>query len=157
MQPTGCGTNAPVKIKKILRRTEISTFLPAVIRVAVTVSRVSVVERIVSREYVQTTCPGDRDLATLGTGQRIRDFCCRRPRREPVAACSLCVRGCIMGRGRCPHRLPVAGLWSPIGRRNTRCSMIEQPDFPVPGEANMDDASEPHYCVLSTDLKSPSG
>ena len=40
-----------------MQRGEISHFDTAVYRVAVTVSRVSVVERIVSREYVQTTCP----------------------------------------------------------------------------------------------------
>jgi hypothetical protein len=34
--------------------------------VAVTVTRVSVVDRMVSKEYVQTARPFDRDLATLG-------------------------------------------------------------------------------------------
>jgi hypothetical protein len=34
--------------------------------VAVTVSRVSVVDRMVSKEYVQTAHPYDRDLAFLG-------------------------------------------------------------------------------------------
>jgi hypothetical protein len=34
--------------------------------VAVTVSRVIVVDRMVSKEYVQTAHPYDRDLATLG-------------------------------------------------------------------------------------------
>ena len=43
--------------KNILQRGEISDFPTAVYRAAVTASRVSVVERIVSREYVQTTCP----------------------------------------------------------------------------------------------------
>jgi hypothetical protein len=33
---------------------------------AVTVSRVSVVDRMVSKEYVQTAHPYDRDLAPLG-------------------------------------------------------------------------------------------
>jgi hypothetical protein len=46
-----------------------------VVRVAVTVSRVSVVERIVSKEYEQTTLPYDRDLALLGAGNKKWDFC----------------------------------------------------------------------------------
>jgi len=51
------GNRAPKKIKNISHPGEISNQVGTVNRVAVTVSRVSVVERIVSREYVQTTCP----------------------------------------------------------------------------------------------------
>jgi hypothetical protein len=42
--------------------------------VAVTVSRVSVVDRMVSKEYVQTAHPYDRDLAFLGVWIENRTF-----------------------------------------------------------------------------------
>jgi hypothetical protein len=41
---------------------------------AVTVSRVSVVDRMLSKEYVQTAHPYDRDLAPLGTWIEKRTF-----------------------------------------------------------------------------------
>jgi hypothetical protein len=40
---------------------------------AVTVSHVSAVDRMVSKEYVQTAHPYDRDLATLGAWGEIKD------------------------------------------------------------------------------------
>src|SRR5579864_140609 len=61
---------------KILRRAEISGAAAADTAVAVTVSCVSVVDRMVSRDYVQTAHPYDRDLAFLGawkgTGKAIQ-------------------------------------------------------------------------------------
>jgi hypothetical protein len=54
--------------------------------VAVTVSRVSVVDRMVSKEYVQTAHPYDRDLAPLGAWIEKRTFF-----QEPLAGDSNCV------------------------------------------------------------------
>jgi hypothetical protein len=61
--------------------------------VAVTVSRVSVVDRMVSKEYVQTAHPYDRDLAFLGAwiakglssrGPRVGDSNCLPKRLEDL-------------------------------------------------------------------------
>ena len=61
---------------------------------AVTVSRVSVVDRMVSKEYVQTAHPYDRDLASLGawieTGFSSRG---------PLAGDSNCFAGAVPGTG----------------------------------------------------------
>jgi hypothetical protein len=64
--------------------------------VAVTVSRVSVVERMVSKEYVQTAHPCDRDLATLGAWIEKGTFF-----QEPLVGDSncFCDRHWNMGRG----------------------------------------------------------
>ena len=55
---------------------------------AVTVSRVSVVDRMVSKEYVQTAHPYDRDLASLGAWIET-GFSSRGPRWATVTAVSI--------------------------------------------------------------------